>query len=169
MGPWCSAEGLFFTISYCFELVKLLLLSGRGTFSSPGLNTHRRSYLKLQRQSWRWNKASLAITLAADFWSCGLTTSPGYCTCRRPLCWRAVKAGECAYWPGNFRIFYHVTDRGIVQMWVLLFCMGKWQIVTFRIEKWQIVTFSYRHTLSENTAPCETDRLRKHPLVAHTV
>ena len=36
-------------------------------FRAGGLNTHRRSYLKVLRRSWRWNNASLAITLAADY------------------------------------------------------------------------------------------------------
>ena len=31
-------------------------------FSSPGLNTHHGSYLKLLQRSWLWNKTSLAIT-----------------------------------------------------------------------------------------------------------
>ena len=41
-------------------------MSGRTLFSLPGLNTHRRSYLKLLRQSCRWNNDSLAITPAGD-------------------------------------------------------------------------------------------------------
>ena len=53
----------------------------------------------LQRRSWSWNNASLAITFATNFWSCGRTTSPGYCTCRGSLCWWAFKAGECTIAP----------------------------------------------------------------------
>ena len=65
-----------FFIYLSFERVKLLLLlfaiaystvvSGRTLFSFPGLNTPRRSYLKLLRQSCRWNNGSLAITPAGD-------------------------------------------------------------------------------------------------------
>ena len=39
----------------------------RWFYPSPGLTTHRRSDLKLLG----WCNASLAITLATDFWSCG--------------------------------------------------------------------------------------------------
>ena len=56
-----------------------------------------RSYLKLLRWSWRCNNVSLAITLANDFWSWVPRTSPVPCTCRHPLCWWAVKAGECSH------------------------------------------------------------------------
>ena len=47
--------------------------------------------------------------LSAEIWSCGRTTSPGCCTCRVTLCWQAVKAGECFFWPGklNFVGFIH--------------------------------------------------------------
>ena len=84
-------------------------MAGRGRYSSLGLTTHPGSDLKLQRRSWRVN-ASLAITLAGDFSCCGRTSSPGYCTCRGPLSWRAVKAGECSYWLGKL-IFAGVINR----------------------------------------------------------
>ena len=63
MGPWYSAEGLFFPFSYCIVFlgqsylgVKLLIMhlakaKCRRLFSSLGLNPHRRSDLKLLRRS----------------------------------------------------------------------------------------------------------------------
>ena len=70
---------------------------GWGQFASLGRTTDRGTDLKLQRQSWRYDNASLAITLAGEFSFRGQTTAPGYCTGRGPLCWRAVKAGEDSY------------------------------------------------------------------------
>ena len=84
-----------FLAGYAFiNTLSKSLVAGRRHFSSPGLTTHRGSDLKLQRGSWQYYNASLAITLAADFSSCGRTTPPGCCTCRGWLRWRAVKAGE---------------------------------------------------------------------------
>ena len=74
-----------------------LSVIGRGSFVSPGRTTDRGTDFKLQRRSWRYDNASLAITLAGEICFCGQTTAPGYCTCRGKLCWRAVKAGEDSY------------------------------------------------------------------------
>ena len=77
-------------------LIKALsksLVLGWGPFASPGRTTDWGTALKLQQQSWRYDNASLAITLAREFCFRGQTTAPGYCTSRGPLCFRAVKAG----------------------------------------------------------------------------
>ena len=137
-------------------------MAGRGRFSSLGLTTHPGSDLKLQRRSWRVN-ASLAITLAGDFSSCGRTSSPGYCTCRGPLSWRAVKAGEWSYLPGKL-MFAGVINRILLltlagefpnllllltwassnkKMWILLSRMKKWQIIAFSYWKLANRYFSY--------------------------
>ena len=92
MCSWCSAEGLyFFTFSYCFLPFKFWagqafavmystlsksLVSGRESFSSPGLTSHRRS------NSNPGGRTSLLSYNTCRRW----TTSPGYCTCRRTLC-----------------------------------------------------------------------------------
>ena len=90
---------------------------GRGRLASPGRNTDRGTDLKLQRRSWRYENASLAITLAGECSFCGQTTAPGYCTCRGPLCWRAGKAGESSYWPGKL-LFAGVINQ------ILLFTLA---------------------------------------------
>ena len=92
---------------------------GRGRFSSPGRATDRGSYLKLQRRSWRYDNASLALTLAGEFSFCGQTTAPSYCTCRGLLRRRAVKAGEDSYSPGKL-IF-----AGVITQILLLTLAGE--------------------------------------------
>ena len=117
----------------------------------PGCTTDRGSDLKLQWQSWRWYNSSLALTLAGEFSFCGQTTAPGYCTCRGPLHWRAVKAGEGSYWPGKL-IF-----AGVINRIILLSLAGefsnlllhltwaysnkKWKIITILYKKWKFILF----------------------------
>ena len=126
----------------------------RGFVSSPGLTTHRRSDLKLLRQSWLWNNSSLAVKLAADSWIIRSERwPPGYCPCRHVLCWWAEKAGECSYWPGGIFQSCTMLLTGAVKRcesyffkWKrdksLLFCIEKWQIVTLYYKKLQIFTLS---------------------------
>ena len=134
MGPWYSAGCLIifkFLFSYSFERVKLLLmhlakaLCQAGDFSLPrgSLLTAIKfktaaGILAVGQRLLRYN------TWAADLWSCGRTTSPGYRTCRGTLCWRTVKAGEGSYWPGKLVFagvlrllrlagkFSNLTDQG---------------------------------------------------------
>ena len=126
--------------------------------------THQGTYLKLQRRSWQWSNSSLAITLAREFNFCGQTTAPGYCTCRGPLHWRAVKAGEESCWLGNL-IFAGVINRILVLTLAgefsnilllrtgllvtkceksLQFCVESEKLLLFCVEKWKINTFSHR-------------------------
>ena len=108
-------------------------MAGRGRFSSPGLTTDRGSDLKLQRRSWRYDNASLAITLAGEFSYCGQTTSPGCCTCRGPLRWRAVIAGDGSYWPGKL-IFVGVINT--VARWPLQIYFEWGKLVAVRRQFW---------------------------------
>ena len=72
-------------------------LLGQGRFSSQMQTPEWGTDLKLQRQSWQYENASLAITLAGEFCFYGQATAPGYYTCRVKLCWPALKAGEDSY------------------------------------------------------------------------
>ena len=90
---------------------------GRGRFASPGHTSDRGSDLKLQRRSWWWYNSPLAITLAGELSFCSQTTAPGYCTCQGNLHWRAVKAGDGSYWPGNL-----IFAGGV--NWILLFTLA---------------------------------------------
>ena len=124
---------------------------GRGRFASPGRTTDRGTDLKLQRQSWRYGNASLAITLAGEFW--GQTTAPGYCTSQGPLCWQAVKAGESSYWPGKL-LFAGVVNQVLLFTLAgdfsncLMLMIEAYTVVLksdksllFRIKKWKFITF----------------------------
>ena len=158
MDPWCSARGLFFfkfKSSYSFLIFKFTagqafikalsksLVAGRGRFASLGCTTDRETDLKLQQRSWRYDNASLAITLAGEFSFCGQTIGPGYCTCRGPLRWRAVKAGEGSYWPG--KLFF----AGFINQIILLTLAGEFSNLllqltgAFRNKKWKIITIWY--------------------------
>ena len=90
---------------------------GRGWFASLGRSTDWWSDLKLQQWSWRWYNSFLAITLAGEFSFCDQTTAPGYCTCQGNLRWRALKAGDGSYWPGNL-----IFAGGV--NWILLFTLA---------------------------------------------
>ena len=149
MCPWCSAGGLLFfkfTSLYSFwflslQRINLLLMHLAkawcpalywGCFSSPGLITHKGSDLKLQWQSWRYDNASLAITLAGEFSYCGQTAAPGCCTCRR----RLLLTRE-----SHFRWFYE-------QIFILTLAGESSNCLQLLIEassnkKWQIITFLY--------------------------
>ena len=166
-------------------------MSGRTLFSLPGLNTHRRSYLKLLRQSCRWNNGSLAITPAGDLKFLILRSNnfSWLLHLPDPIVLADSKSrgmllltGEshflrCYKLSLSFDIFCGIFESFTIllttdhwpglclnKMWILLFRMKKWQIITFsywkvtnrnffviksdkslrfQIEKWQIVTFSY--------------------------
>ena len=123
-----------------------------GRFASPGRTTDQGSDLKLQQQSWRWYNSSLAITLAGEFSFCGKTTAPGYCTCRGPLRWRAVKSREGSYWLGKLffvgfinRIILLTLAREFSYLLLQLtwaFSNKKWKIIIVLYKKVKIYTFS---------------------------
>ena len=99
---------LFLNISFhivfyvqSFERVKLLLLHLAKAYWHAGDVSPPWGWLLtgIRFKTTAAINASLAIT--ADFSSCGRTTSPGYCTCRVPFSWRAVKAWDGSYLPDN--------------------------------------------------------------------
>ena len=118
-----------------------------GAEYSPGI----RFKTTVQRWSWRYDNASLAITLARELSYCGQATSPGGCTCWGKLSWWAVTAGDVSSDQGSsFYCFYkpnHTFDtfRGIFEFFTATeraFWNKKWKIITFCNEQWQIFTYS---------------------------
>ena len=82
-------SGLAFTVTRSKSF-----MSGR-RFLSPGLTTHRRSDLKLQRLSWQWNNSFLLQLehLRSDNFSCLFHLPVPIVVAGR----KTVKAGECSY------------------------------------------------------------------------
>ena len=82
-------SGLAFTVTRSKSF-----MSGR-RFLSPGLTTHRRSDLKLQRLSWQWNNSFLLQLehLRSDNFSCLFHLPVPIVVTGR----KTVKAGECSY------------------------------------------------------------------------